>query len=89
MNRGHHMQSAALKASGWLQGRGRKGALQAAMHLSTLEAGAAAAGSWLGRGRCSRGGPIRALIPSTPARVASALRGGRLYRAVTCPVSLL
>ena len=83
------MRRAALKASGRLQGRGRKGALQAAMHPSTLEAGAAAAGSWLGRGRCSRGGPIRALIPSNPARVASALPGGRLYRAVTCPVSLL
>ena len=89
MNRGPHLRWAALKASDWLQGRGRKGALQAAVHLSTLEAGAAAAGSWLGRGRCSRGGPIRALIPSTPARVASSLPGGRLYRAVTRPVSLL
>lgn len=83
------MWSAALKGSGRPQGKGRKGAFQVAVHLSTLEAGAAAAGSWLGRGHRSRWGPIRALVPSSPARVASALPSSRLYWAVTCPVSLL
>ena len=60
------MRSAVPKGRAWLPGKGRKGAFQAAVHLSTLEAGAAAAGSWLGRGHCSRGGPIRALVPSSP-----------------------
>ena len=51
----------------WLAtSKGRRGTFQAAVHLSALEAGAVAAGSWVGRGHCSRGTPIRALVPPTP-----------------------